>query len=120
MCICAAMMPMALLAVRAENPYLAIACICIATLGHQSWSANLLTLPADLFPKRQVASAFGFAGSAGAWGGVVFTFAVGKMIDSVGYIPVFTIAGLMHVIAAVVVVFLITKPAEPGQNPVTN
>jgi hypothetical protein len=42
------------------------------------------------------------------------------MIDSVGYIPVFTIAGLMHVIAAVVVVFLITKPAEPGQNPVTN
>jgi ACS family hexuronate transporter-like MFS transporter len=118
LCICALMMPIALIAARVNNPYLALACISLATMGHQSWSSNLLTLPADLFPKRQVATAYGLAGAAGSWGGVVFTTYVGVWIDKFGYVPVFTLVGLLHLIAAGVVLLMIkerlgaTEPAS--------
>lgn len=111
LCVCAAMMPIAFVAARVQNPYLALACISIATFGHQAWSSNLLTLPADLFPKRQVATAYGIAGSAGSWGGVIFTPLVGIILLNLGYMPVFTIVGLLHIIAAVVVVFMIRENA---------
>ena len=35
-------------------------------------SSTLLTLPADLFPKRTVATAFGLAGTVGYAGGLIF------------------------------------------------
>ena len=111
LCICASMMPIAFVAARVNNPYLALACISLATFGHQSWSSNLMTLPADLFSKRQVATAYGLAGSAGSWGGVLFTPLVGMILTSFGYMPVFTIVGLLHITAAVVVLFMIKKRA---------
>jgi MFS transporter, ACS family, hexuronate transporter len=112
LCVCASMMPIAFVAARVDNAYLALTCISIATFGHQSWSSNLLTLPADLFPKRQVATAYGLAGSAGSWGGVVFTPLVGMILTKFGYMPVFTIVGLLHVTAAIVVLFMIKERAE--------
>jgi ACS family hexuronate transporter-like MFS transporter len=108
LCICASLMPVALFAVRAQNPYLALACISIATFGHQAWSASLLTLPADLFPKHQVASAYGMTGSAGAWGGVLFTWLIGIIVTKFGYTPVFTMVGLMHPVGALLVLILVT------------
>ena len=62
------MMPVAIPAVRADSPYVALLFITIATTAHQAWAASLLTLPADLFPKRVVASAYGFTGMCGMLG----------------------------------------------------
>jgi MFS transporter, ACS family, hexuronate transporter len=111
LCACACLMPVALLAVRAENTFWAIFFICIATFGHNAWSANLLTLPADLFAKQQVATAYGFSGSAGSLGGLIFAGIIGIILDKTGYVPVFTMIGFMHIIAAIPILILIrNKP----------
>jgi len=55
MCCCASLMPIGIFAVYAEHWQWAIVCLSFAAFGHQSWAASVLTLPADLFPKRMVA-----------------------------------------------------------------
>ncbi len=49
----------------------------LATAAHQGWSANLFTLPSDMFPKAAVGSVIGIGGMAGAIGGVLFQLATG-------------------------------------------
>jgi ACS family hexuronate transporter-like MFS transporter len=117
MCMCASLMPIALFAAGAKSPYVALACISIATFGHQAWSANLLTLPADLFPKHQVASAYGMTGSAGSWGGVLFTWLIGFIVSHFGYTSVFTMVGLMHPAGALLVLLLVTGKTAQREQP---
>ncbi len=117
MCICAAMMPVAIPAVRADSPYVALAFICVATFGHQCWAASLLTLPADLFPKRMVGSAYGLSGGCGVAGAALFTTFVGFMLRFVGYKTIFTIVGCLHPTAAVLVVLLIGSRLRKALSP---
>ena len=119
MCIFACLMPAAIPAVRASNPLMAIFFISIATFGHQSWAANMLSLPADLFPKRMVACTSGLTGAAQTVGSLLFTWYVGWVVMHHGYTPAFVAAGLMHPLAAIVVVTLLKSrktvpPAAPA------
>lgn len=112
---CALMMPTAILAVHAGSWQLAILCLSVAAFGHQGWSANLLTLPADLFSKNTVASCYGLTAMMGVLGGALFQWGVGGVIDSLGYIPVFTLAGLLHPIGALIVVTCIADKRHKVQ-----
>ena len=47
----------------------------VATAAHQAFSANLYTLPSDLFPRSAVGSVIGIGGTAGAVGGMIFALA---------------------------------------------
>ncbi len=114
MCLCAMLMPMAILAVRAQSPIAALVFISIATFGHQSWSASFITLPADLFPKRVVASAYGLSAMCGFLAGAAFTLYVGRIVDTVGYVPVFTMVGCMHLVGTAVLVLWIRTPKRPA------
>ena len=107
LCICAAIMPVAIPAGYTGRPSVALLFICIATFGHQCWSANLLVMPADLFPRRMVASACGLAGMCGIIGASLFTLLVGFMLKSFGYRTIFTIVGLLYPIAAVLFLLLV-------------
>lgn len=107
MCLSAAVMPVALLAIWTPNPYLAILYITVATSGHNSWAASLLTLPTDLFPKHLVASAYGLTGAAGTLGGILMSWLTGRMLDHQGYTPVLCLMGSLHVFAAVVVLLMV-------------
>src|SRR5262249_3709120 len=89
----AAVMPSVLLVppVRVEP---AIVIFSIAFFGQQSWSTLVMTLPADLFPNRTVASVAGMVGFGGAIGGLVFGQLAGYLLDhGYGYGTVFAIAG---------------------------
>jgi len=95
----AAVMPAVLLVsqVRVE---LAIVIFSIAFFGQQSWSTLVMTLPADLFPNRNVGSVAGMVGFGGAIGGLVFGQAAGYLLDhGYGYGTVFALAGSFHVMA---------------------
>ena len=59
----------------------AIVLFSIAFFGQQSWSTLVMTLPADLFPRRVVGSVAGLVGFGGAMGGVVFNLIVGQVLD---------------------------------------
>ncbi|MCE5313658.1 MAG: MFS transporter [Armatimonadota bacterium] len=113
MCMCAALMPVAIFSVRVQSWQLAIVCLSVAAFGHQSWSASMLTLPTDLFPKRMVASTYGLAAMMGVLGSAWSQWNVGTIIDSIGYVPVLTVAGLLHPIAAIIIVaFVRSKRKE--------
>jgi ACS family hexuronate transporter-like MFS transporter len=74
-----------------------------AMFAHQFWSANVQTLPADLFPARMVGSVEGLLGSAGSFGGMLFGLIVGYMVGEHGYAPAFIVAGVMHPLAFLII-----------------
>ena len=79
---------------------LAIVLFSIAFFGQQSWSTLVMTMPADIFPRRLVGSVAGLVGFGGAMGGVVFSLVAGKLLDSgFGYGLVFAFVGTFHILA---------------------
>jgi ACS family hexuronate transporter-like MFS transporter len=93
------------------NLWLAVALIGLAAGAHQGWSANLFTLPSDLFPQEAVGSVVGLGGLGGAISGALVAPMVGYWLDfSHGaYGPLFVIAGLMYLIALGVIHMLVPK-----------
>jgi ACS family hexuronate transporter-like MFS transporter len=78
----------------------AVLLIGLATAAHQAFSANLLTLPSDLFPRRAVGSAVGIAGTAGALGGMAIAQYTGFVLEAAGsYAPIFAVAGSAYLVA---------------------
>ena len=117
----ALLMPGAAFVVDAESLAVAVGLVSLATFAHQSWSTNMLTLPADMFPSNVVASVSGLSGTGAACGGMLFTLLTGYLVDHFSYAPVFTLAAVMHPIAAMVLVFVVgrIKPVDipvPAQS----
>lgn len=113
---CAAMMPIAVCSVLADNIILAIALMSLATAAHQGWSANLYTTVSDVFPKPAVASATGIGGAAGSLGSIIFaTYLPGLLVPLVGYKPIFLTFGLFH-LTGLLCVHLLMKNLQPIQT----
>jgi MFS transporter, ACS family, hexuronate transporter len=84
-------------AMYANNLWLAVGIVGLATAGHQAFSANLYTFPSDVFPKQAVASVVGIGGTAGAIGGMLMAKYAGWVLDSIGsYTPIFVVAGAAY------------------------
>lgn len=87
-----------------------IAPFAIAYFGQQAWSTLVMTLPADIFPRRVVGAVAGLVGFGGAMGGIVFGELAGQMLKyGHGYTPVFMIAGTLHVAAFLLIVATIRE-----------
>jgi ACS family hexuronate transporter-like MFS transporter len=84
------------------SPAAAIALFCIGGFAHQMLSGALITLSADVFDQRVVATATGMAGSAAWIGGLSFSLLIGGLADVVGYGPLFACLALFDVIGAVI------------------
>lgn len=107
----AAVMPLIALVTQAPNSWVIIL-FSIAYFGQQSFSTIVMILPTDLFPRRAIGAVAGLVGFGGAMGGVVFGQVVGKMLDmGTGYGPVFLIVSTFHVIAFLILYFIIPKRA---------
>lgn len=95
-----------------DNLWLAVLVIGIATAAHQAFSANLYTLPSDLFPRGAVGSVVGIGGTVGAIGGMVMAKYAGYVLDSIGsYTPLFAVAGSAY-FAALAAVHLLSPRLE--------
>ena len=93
--------------------WMAVALLGMATAGHQGWSANLFTLPSDMFPKAAVGSVTGIGGMAGAFGGVLLLLSAGAIVQYThSYISLFVIACLAYPIA-----FLVVHAISPRLTP---
>jgi ACS family hexuronate transporter-like MFS transporter len=96
----------------------AVLMIGLATAAHQAFSANLLTLPSDLFPRRAVGSAVGIAGTAGALGGMAMAKYAGFVLEAAGgYAPIFALAGSAY-LAALLLLHLLSPRLQPVDLPV--
>jgi ACS family hexuronate transporter-like MFS transporter len=89
---------------------LAIVLFSVAFFGQQSWSTLVMIVPTDIFPRRIVASVAGLVGFGGAMGGIVSNLMAGRMLDlGMGYGAVFSIMGMCHVTAFVLILFAIPR-----------
>lgn len=81
-----------------------VALLGMATAGHQGWSANLFTLPSDMFPKSAVASVIGIGGMMGAVGGFLFQLGAGEIVFVThSYVTLFIIACLAYPTALLII-----------------
>ena len=99
---CACMMA-AFPAAMVSSPALSIALISMATFGYSGGLANVLALPRDVFPKNAVASIWGLASMGSGFGGMVFSYATGLLVQHYSFRPVFMLFGTIPVVAALLV-----------------
>ena len=87
----------------APTPLFFVLLISIATFGHGSWSSNIMSMPGDIVPHAAVGTLYGLSGCGGALGAMLFTQAIGKLVDAQNsFDTVFLIGGLLPLIAAIV------------------
>ena len=102
MLVCALAVVPIIAAQSIDQLWLAVLLIGLATAGHQAFSANLLTLPSDLFPRAAVGSVVGIGGMAGAIGGMMIAKFVGYILEATGsYAPIFAVAGSAYLVALI-------------------
>jgi MFS transporter, ACS family, hexuronate transporter len=119
MLVCACGVTPIFFAAGVSRLWTAVALIALATASHQGWSANVFTLASDMFPARMVGSVIGFAGMAGAIGGMLIAEATGYTLKWTGsYFPVFAVASCVYLAALLIIQFLVPRlePAELGAN----
>jgi ACS family hexuronate transporter-like MFS transporter len=113
MLICALLAMPVVFAANVDNLWVAVLIIGVATAAHQGFSANLYTLPSDVFPRGAVGSVVGIGGMLGAVGGMVFSKYIGQVLDRIGtYTPIFVVAGSAYLIA-LLVIHLLSPKMEP-------
>jgi ACS family hexuronate transporter-like MFS transporter len=87
----------------------------LATAAHQAFSANLYTLPSDVFPRNAVGSVIGIGGTVGALGGMGMALFTGYILDKTGsYQLLFAICGSAYALA-LLVVHLLSPRLEPAK-----
>lgn len=90
----------------------AIAFVSVAAFGYAGSSANTLAFPADVFPRNMVGSVYGLASMGAGFGGMLFSWLSGRMIDQFGYTPVFIACGIMPLGSVIIILFLL-GPLRP-------
>lgn len=103
MLVAACLMPCSLLAVHASSPYVALALIAVLLAAQSCWMANILTLMSEIFPREHLATYISVSAIGGSIGGILSTLLAGKIIHSVGYVPVFTTLGFLHLVGFAVI-----------------
>jgi ACS family hexuronate transporter-like MFS transporter len=84
---------------KASNLWIAVALITIAAFAHQGYASNIYTIVSDIYPKKVIGTMTGLAGFAGALGGILFSYAVGIILDVTGsYYLIFAIASLAYLV----------------------
>ncbi len=112
MLICALAATPVAFAAQADSLWVAVGIIGLATAAHQGFSANLYTLPGDVFPRAAVGSVVGIGGMLGAIGGMAMSKYAGWVLEKIGsYAPIFIVAASAYLIALLVIHLLTPKMA---------
>ena len=105
----ALIIPALVIGVYADSAAFVVAGVSLALFGTQVKSSALFSLPADMFPARDVATVWGICGAAGSLVAAVFQWLSGWMIDEIGYRPVFVSIACMHLLSVMAVMLLVRR-----------
>lgn len=113
MLICALAVTPIVFAQYVDSLWGAVAIISLATAAHQAFSANIYTIPSDMFPRKAVGSVIGIGGTAGAVGGMLFSLFVGRVLEQYHvYTLIFAVAGSLYLIALLIIHLLTPRLEE--------
>lgn len=91
-----------------DSEWTAIALLGIAAGAHCGWSANILTMPSDMFPRGDVGSVTGIGGMAGSVGGMVLATSAGFILQLThSYASLFVVAASAYLLSFLLIVFLV-------------
>jgi ACS family hexuronate transporter-like MFS transporter len=96
-----------------------ITCFAIATFCYAVASTMALSLPADLYRPRDVATVSGMGGSGAGVGTILSTFVIGVVADRFSFGPILMVASVVPLGAALLVMMLVRSPT-PAQADVVN
>ena len=85
---------------KVDDPYVAIALLCLGGFAHQTLSITVITMSSDLFRKNEVATVAGIGGFCGNLGVLVFTLLIGGLVKTVGYDPFFVALAVFDILGA--------------------
>jgi ACS family hexuronate transporter-like MFS transporter len=71
--------------------------------AHLTWQVTMGALIVDLYPARMVATVFGFIAAGSGFGGMLSTYAIGRIVTASSYEPVFLMLMLLHPCALLLV-----------------
>ena len=89
-----------------RNAMSALAFIALVLFGFQSWISNVQTLPSDYFPATAVGSVMGMGGVGAGIGAMILTQVTGLIVDHHSYTPILITAGLLPIVATIVLFVL--------------
>ena len=108
--VCAVAVVPVIFVIKVHSIWGVILLLGLAGAAHQGFSANLLTLPSDMFPNKAVASVVGIGGMMGAIGGIIFAKLIGYLLQVThSYAVPFAIAGSIYFISLGLVHLLAPK-----------
>ncbi|MCK9618572.1 MAG: MFS transporter [Lentimicrobiaceae bacterium] len=109
MLVSACLSPLALVAVRTDSIWLSVGLIAVLLASQACWMSNQLTLISESINRENLATLLSLTAIGGSLGGIVTTLIAGRLIASVGYIPVFTGIGLLHMTAFIILILTVRK-----------
>ncbi len=83
------------------------------TFAYGACSTMFLSLPADAFHSRAVASVSGLGGTCAGIGTLISTYLIGRITDVFSFQPIIIAASLVPCVATLVFVLLVREDAEP-------
>ena len=112
----AALGPLAITVPHLPGLGLPIAALSIVGVVCLTWLFILGPLVSDVFPSGNVASVWSIAGAFGATGAILFNHFIGQVSSTLGADRLFYVMGLLHPIAAIIVVLLVRR-VRPKDDP---
>jgi ACS family hexuronate transporter-like MFS transporter len=93
-----------------------LSCFAVATFSYAAMSTMALSLPADLYQSRAVASVSGMSGTAAGLGTIGATYLIGVVADRFSFTPILLVASVIPLLGAAVVLLLVRNTAASGQG----
>ena len=102
-----AMLACSLMATQAAHAGLALALVASMTFCHAGWGN--ITLPAEIFPQNAVGTVAGLGGMLGSWAGALSQLYIGRVVDVLGFAPIFMACAVLYPLALLLVFVLVGK-----------
>jgi ACS family hexuronate transporter-like MFS transporter len=91
------------------SPTMAVVLLCLGGFAHQTLSITVISMSADLFPRREVGTVTGLVAFVAGLGNFTFTMTMGWFVSRVGYTPFFVALGIGDLIGATLL-WTLVKP----------
>jgi ACS family hexuronate transporter-like MFS transporter len=119
MALCAMLIPCGVLVVP-QLPLggkLVVAVMAVVAFAEFTWMVTMTALAVDVLPVGRIGRMFGIISAGSGLGGMLFMYAVGHLVTSFSYTPVFVLMACVHP-AALVCVWWVAKSRTADESPV--
>jgi MFS transporter, ACS family, hexuronate transporter len=96
-----------LMTTQVSHASLAMGLVATMTFCHAGWGN--LTLPAEVFPKNAVGTVTGLGGTLGSWTGALSQLYIGRVVDTLGFGPIFAGCAALYPLALLLVFVMIGR-----------